>query len=229
MKNAETAAAPACPHCSTTFAPRRKNQKYCSQPCQKAASHNTARGPRTVAHSPDLRLRSKKHYDTAKRLAEKIYTAPPNKRLGLMSDLIKLARGGDLKLRNVLTDPKLLRASPDDAGLFFRRAPASYRTISQAADAYCRMFWGEGVRAVVTGQCPEPPTGEVGDTDGHSPTRHDQRRKAPCRPEGWDFRVTLRPICKGFQWLTVGRAKTRELRALGGCFDNPPSAYEVMR
>ncbi len=206
-----------CPRCQVDFLPGRKNQKYCSQPCQKSASRNAARGTRTVDASPDLRRRSLVHYDTAMRLAEMVYTAPPNKRLGLMSDLIRRARGGDRKLRNILTDPTLLRASPDDKSLFFRRAPASYRTIAQAADAYCRMFWGQGVRAVVSGECPEPPTGEAGDTEGHAPSRPDRQRKAPCRPEGWDFADTLRPICKGFLWLTLGRAKTRELRALGGC------------
>jgi len=211
-----------CPTCQSAFLPRRKDQRYCCKPCARAATRNATRGPRTVAHSPDLRLRSRKHYDTAMRLAELVYTSPPNRRLGLMSDLIRRARGGDTKLRNILTDPTLLRASPDDTGLFFRHAPATYRTIAQAADAYCRMFWGQGVRAVVSGECPEPPTGEAGDTEGHAPSRPDRQRKVPCRPEGQDVADTLRPICKGFLWLTTGRAKTRELRGLGGCPEKVP-------
>lgn len=218
----------ACPKCAATFSPRRKDQRYCSKPCAKAATRNAARGPRTVDFSPELRRRSRMHYDKAMRLAEMVYTMPPNKRLGFMADLIRLAREGERTLRNILTDPTLLRASPDDEGLFFRRSPASYRTISQTADAYCRKFWGAGVKAVVTGECLEPPTGEDGDTDGHAPTPADPKAKAPPCPESWDFKEALRPICKGFIWLTVSRTETRRLMALGGCPGKSPSAYVIV-
>ncbi|MBZ4023462.1 hypothetical protein CKO11_13445 [Rhodobacter sp. TJ_12] len=96
------------------------------------------------------------------RLAERLYTLPPSQRLGYMQTLIEEARSGaSPRLRRVLTMPKLLRASREDRHLFWRRSPESYRTIAQAADRYCRKFWGAGVVAVVRGKVPEPPTGEV--------------------------------------------------------------------
>lgn len=162
------------------------------------------------------------HYDKAIRLAETLYTMDPSFRLAFMSDLIKLARDGERKLRNILTDPVFLGARPSDEGLFFRRSPASYRTIAQAADAFCRRFWGAGVKSVVTGECPEPPSGEEGDTDGHAPSSPAPKRKTPRRPEGWHFRETPAPTCKGFRWLAVGKSETRQLRALGGCPEKIP-------
>ena len=78
-----------------------------------------------------------------------------------MASLIDAARTSDAQLRSILTDPLLLSASRETPGLFFRRCPSSYKTISQAADSYCRKFWGHGVRTVIYDRCPEPETGEV--------------------------------------------------------------------
>lgn len=147
----------ACPTCSKPFNPARANQRYCGRACQK----NAARGPRTVGESPEQQRRSTVHYSRAMYLAECLYMTPPNKRLGLMQEIIEAAREHDSELRSILTDPKLLRASSDEPGYFFRRAPGAYRTISQAAHAYCKKFWGHGVRAVVHKQVDQPETGEV--------------------------------------------------------------------
>lgn len=146
-----------CPSCCNPFQPQRSNQRYCSRPCQK----NASRGSRTVADSWEERHRSSAHYTRALRLAYDIYTLRPDKRLGFMASLIDAARTSDAQLRSILTDPLLLSASRETPGLFFRRCPSSYKTISQAADSYCRKFWGHGVRAVIYGRCPEPATGEV--------------------------------------------------------------------
>lgn len=87
-----------------------------------------------------------------------------------MAEVIAAARGGDGKqmpacgkLRAILTDRVLLNATKEHRSLFPRRAPGVYCTIAQAADRYCRRFWGQGVRAVVYGEAPEPATGEPGD------------------------------------------------------------------
>jgi hypothetical protein len=126
-----------CPACTVSFVPKRSNQKYCSKSCQK----NASRDSREVENKTRNRL----HYHRALDLAELIYTAPVNQRLGIMKTVLEAARDHDKVLRNILTDPVFLYASPDDKSLFHRRAPGSYKTISQAADAYCRKFFGLSV------------------------------------------------------------------------------------
>lgn len=158
VKNEVTAA---CLGCTAPFIPARSNQRYCTPKCQKATTRNTARGPRNVTNSSTERTRARYHNARAKELAVALYSLPPFERLGFMHDLIEAARDHDAHLRGILTDPRLLSAPPEKAHLFFRRCPASYRTIAQAADAYCRRFWGYGAPDVVHSRCPEPETGEV--------------------------------------------------------------------
>lgn len=126
-----------CPTCNCSFEPKRSNQIYCAEPCQK----NASRGSREV----EAKVRNKLHYRRALDLAEAVYTAPIDQRLGIMKNILEAARDHDAVLRNILRYPPFLAASPDDKNLFHRRAPGSYRTISQAADAYCRKFFGLSV------------------------------------------------------------------------------------
>lgn len=146
-----------CPVCSVAFAPARSNQRYCCRACQM----NASRSPRTSAKSATARRRSAAHYERAMFLAERLYSHPPALRLGFMAEIIEHAREHDANLRSLLTDPVLLRASRQDRGLFWRRAPDAYRTIAQAANAYCKRFWGHSVSDVVNGRVPEPESGEV--------------------------------------------------------------------
>ncbi|MFN3723675.1 MAG: hypothetical protein ACK4VZ_11565 [Paracoccaceae bacterium] len=125
-----------------------------------------------------------------------------------MAALIDAARVHDAQLRNILSDPRLLGAGREDRGLFHRRAPGTYKTIAQAADAYCRKFWGHGVCAVIFARCPEPETGELDGTEATESrlrtykgeffggtismtSRLSAKAKLPARPEGWDFRELL--------------------------------------
>lgn len=126
-----------CPTCNNSFEPKRRNQKYCARSCQK----NASRGSREV----EAEVRNKLHYRRALDLAELVYTAPIDQRLGIMKTILETARDHDAVLRNILRYPAFLGASPDERKLFHRRAPGSYRTISQAADAYCRKFYGLSV------------------------------------------------------------------------------------
>lgn len=145
-----------CPKCGAEFMPARSNQTYCSTPCRK----NATRGSRKTTDSNDERQRSSRHYNRARWLAHDLYALPSNKRLGFMAELIDAAREHDAQLRSILTDPVLLSAGREDKGLFHRRAPSSYKTIAQAAHAYCRKFWGHGVKDVIYRRCPDPETGE---------------------------------------------------------------------
>ncbi|WP_092063768.1 hypothetical protein [Poseidonocella pacifica] len=116
---------------------------------------------------------NQRHCAIAAHLSASLYGAPPSERLGVMKRILDCAteqevgfRGAYLDdrcdegrptapriwktspadLRRVLTDPKLLAASPTEANLFHRNAPGSYMTISQAANAYTQKFFGVSLR-----------------------------------------------------------------------------------
>lgn len=131
-----------CPVCSEEFQPRRRDQKYCSKKCAKVPSRNTCRSVRTA----ERKRANMEHYSAALALAAMLYGAPPCERLGVMKEIIDSAASGDSRTRRVLTDLRLLRASPNDVHLFHRRAPGAYRTISQAANAYTRKFFGVSIQ-----------------------------------------------------------------------------------
>src|SRR6056297_1816334 len=154
-----------CPQCEGSF-PFRSNKRFCSPTCRKLHSQQRARSerPANAGNSRTIRRDQEELFDLAMRMAEDLYTRPPGRRLGYLKDAVDLARSGRCsKVRKLLTFPALLRPDPEKKGLFWRRSPAAYRTISQAADRYCRTFWGAGDVAVVRGAVPEPPTGEVVD------------------------------------------------------------------
>lgn len=142
-----------CLYCENEFTGR-SNKKYCSANCRK----NASRGPQTSANSPTKKRENLASLDTAMRMAERLYTLPPSERLGYMKDLVDQARAGDVYLRRTFTNPMLLKGS--ERWLHWR-LDFTYKTIAQAADAYCRKFWGAGVQDVVYGIVEEPATGEV--------------------------------------------------------------------
>jgi predicted nucleic acid-binding Zn ribbon protein len=152
-----------CPACNTPFAKKRANQTYCSEKCRKNhfQKRNRKVNPVNARNSRSKAQDELWFFDSAMRLAEMIYTMPVHARLGFMFDLISRARSGNKKLRQILTNGYLLKAGPDQRRLFYRRSPGIYWTIAQAADRYCRKYWGHSVYDVVYGIAPEPPTGEV--------------------------------------------------------------------
>lgn len=131
----------------------------------------------------------------------------------------------DAQLRNILSDPKMLGAGRQDKGMFHRRAPGTYKTIAQAADAYCRKFWGHGVCAVIFKRCPEPEVGEIDGTEatdirlrtykGEDPngtfeitSRIHSTVQPPARPAGWDFREWVAQSSDKLR-KKIGRAAVR--------------------
>lgn len=152
-----------CSHCSQLFLPNRKDQRFCSSRCRKCESQKKRRlsSPVNSTHSLSKRRDNLVFFDKALRLAEILYSLPVPLRLGFMQDLVIQARSGDKTLRQILSNQYLLRADNTQKWLFHRKCPASYFTIAQAADRYCRKFWGYCVKDVVYGIAPEPPTGEV--------------------------------------------------------------------
>lgn len=152
-----------CPNCKKLFIKRRSDQKFCSERCRKDKSKKLLRKetPANSRNSVSKRRDNTVLFDKALRLAEELYTLPKDKRLGYMKDLIDQARNGNSMLRQILSNQRLLFASKKERIFYHRRCPASYYTIAQAADRYCKMFWNSGVKDVVYGKGPEPPTGEI--------------------------------------------------------------------
>lgn len=93
-------------------------------------------------------------------MADSYYNLPPFERLGHMKELVDEARGGNSKLRNLLSNYYLRHPSESDKWLH-ARGSRGYGTIAQAANAYCWRYWGTHVTDVVYNRCDEPETGEV--------------------------------------------------------------------
>lgn len=124
-----------CPACGTSFMRKRSNQAYCSRPCQRKTSRNSARGDRCAEN----KQRSWKHYDRAARLTEMIYSTPPQERLGMMQHILSFIPH-DAGLRNILTDLELHKEPP--------RAD-NRKNITKAANAYTQKFFGLTIRRYI--------------------------------------------------------------------------------
>lgn len=152
-----------CPQCGDDF-PYRSNKRFCSASCRKASSQRNRRKdqPANAANSRAIRREQHEVFELAARMAETLYTTPPGQRFGYIEEVVQLARSGQCpQVRRILTMPALIRPNPEKKHLFFRACP-NYRTISQAADHYCRNSpWNAGVAQVVRGEVPDPPTGEI--------------------------------------------------------------------
>ena len=155
--NERAAKALFCCVCGTTILSQRTTKKYCSVNCRQKANHNQ----QNSASSKTKARTNAEFFDRAKRLTEVLYTLPPEKRLGFMQQLIGEARGENTKLREVLTNQKLLRPNPIEGKHLFNRSDPTYCTIAQAAQYYCKTFWKANVADVVYKRVQEPETGEV--------------------------------------------------------------------
>ena len=91
-------------------------------------------------------------------MADRLYDLPPFERLGHMKELIDEARGGNTKLRNLLSNYYLRHPNKADRWLH-ARGNRQFFTIAQAANAYCWRYWGTHVSNVVYDRCDEPETG----------------------------------------------------------------------
>ncbi|WP_299960357.1 hypothetical protein [uncultured Roseobacter sp.] len=178
----------ACPVCQVEFIPKRTNQKYCTPKCQKAATKNTARKSREGEH----RVRSVYHYERTMRLAEMLYTAHPQERLGTMQHILSFVEH-DAGLRNILTDRKLLRAHPSkDKRLYFG---GSRKTFPQAANEYTKQFFGVSIvlyiKSAINGTLPDDHEVAVKRRDEVYVPRLTSMKRAKCwhRPLSGDAKV----------------------------------------
>jgi hypothetical protein len=96
-----------CPTCKMEFLAKRSNKKFCSRGCQKVATHNTSRPPRTVAGSPDERRRHATRSKRLQGLTDALFETPPRYRAEFMEKVISEARG-KAELRQWLTKREAL-------------------------------------------------------------------------------------------------------------------------
>lgn len=116
-----------CPKCSQDFAPKRSNQKYCSDPCRKNATR--------ASRKRENKDRTIRHYERASDLEQMVYSVAPSERLGMMKYILEHV-SHDAGLRNILSDPKLHREEPRKSGR---------KNIARAANAYTQKFFGLSV------------------------------------------------------------------------------------
>lgn len=131
----ELAASLSCETCSAGFAPKRKDQRYCSKGCARKATRNATRTTRTKEN----KRMNEQHYDRARAMFRRIYSVAPNQRLGVMQYFLSLVPT-DADLRRILSDPALLSIEPRADGR---------KNVAKAADAYVRMFHGIGIRKYI--------------------------------------------------------------------------------
>lgn len=152
----------ACPNCGHVFIPRRPNMKFCCANCRKAHS----RGKRNSFNSRTTARKNMEFFDTAIRMGNRYYDLPPYERDGHMMELIAEARAGNTKLREILSNWKLLHPNPNHDRWMLPRKSWSHSTIAQEAQFYCWKYWRANVADVVYARVPEPPTGEIEDDEG---------------------------------------------------------------
>ena len=146
-----------CCVCGATIQSQRSTKKYCGANCRQKANRNQ----QNSASSKTKARTNAELFDRAKRLAEELYASPPEKRLGFMQSLIAEARAGNTKLREVLTNQKLLRPNPIKEKHLFHRSDPTFCTIAQAAQYYCKRYWKANVADVAYNRVEEPEKGEV--------------------------------------------------------------------
>lgn len=121
---------PECPRCGQTFQHKRKNQRYCSRPCQKATTQNTMRGSQKIADNSTAKRMSEVQRHRACLLNFELYSKRPADRPAFMEAILSAARIHDRHLHRILSDHRpYLEFETDDWG-----RPNLTRTL----DDYCK-------------------------------------------------------------------------------------------
>ena len=139
----------ACHVCGSGFAAVRRDARFCSAACRKSASRtNVPEAPQNRTSSPSKRRREDEVFDLNMVLCEAYYGMPPAARASYLENLIDLARAGNPRLREVLSNLFLLRTREGSRKTNFRRSRA-YPTIAQEAHRFTTSRWGVHVREAV--------------------------------------------------------------------------------
>lgn len=137
-----------CIQCGASFCAQRSTAKYCNTTCRKAASRGGVPENRTT--SPVQRRREDEFFDLHMRLCETYYGMPPAERPVYLEGLIDRARFGDSRIKRILTNLYLLKASTS-SHVFNLRSSKRYPTIAKEAAAFTKDNWGVSIRDAVSG------------------------------------------------------------------------------
>ena len=94
--------------------------------------------------------------DSASRIAELYFARPPFERLGMMRGYIALAKQGNGKMREILSNEYLLDRKNNDGNPFKGKRGKSFGSLAQACEEYCRHYWKASAREVVYNIAPDP-------------------------------------------------------------------------
>ena len=145
-----------CQHCEASFTGR-KNKIYCSANCRKRHSEpvqNSLKSKEKKNHN--MRL-----FDSASRVAELYFKRPPFDRLEMMRGYIELAKQGNGKMREILSNEYLLDNKNNYGNPFKGKRGKSFGSLAQACEEYCRRYWNASAREVVHNIAPNPDDGVV--------------------------------------------------------------------
>ena len=145
-----------CKHCSNPINGR-PNKKFCSPNCRKRFSEG-------LQNSFESREKKKRNYilfDSAARLAKIYFAQSPFERLGLMQTYISMAREGNSKMREILSN-SFLRSPKNDYGNPYKGIRGrNFGSLAAACERYCRSYWNASSANVVYNRAEEPYDGVV--------------------------------------------------------------------
>ena len=110
-----------CPNCGHPICGR-PNKKFCSANCRKRSSEPL----QNSYESSEKKKRNLVLFDSASRLAEIYFQKPPIERLALMRDYVTMAREGNTKMREILSNSYLMDKKNDCGNPYKGKRGRSY-------------------------------------------------------------------------------------------------------
>jgi len=145
-----------CRHCSVPISGR-SDKKFCSPNCRKRFSEGTQ-------NSFESREKKKRNYvlfDSAARLAKIYVQYSPFERLGLIQSYILMAREGNTKMREILSNHYLMKPDNDYGNPYKGSRGRSFGSLAAACERYCRYYWNASAADVVYNRADEPDDGVI--------------------------------------------------------------------
>ena len=145
-----------CKHCSNPISGR-PDKKYCSANCRKRFSE----GMQNSFESREKKKRNYVLFDSASRLAEIYSQKSPFERLGLMKTYIAMAREGNAKMREMLSNAYLRDSKNDYGNPYKGKRGRSFGSLALACEEYCKQYWDASAADVVYNRADEPDDGVI--------------------------------------------------------------------
>ena len=145
-----------CKHCKVPITGR-SHKLFCSGNCRKRSSEKK----QNSFASREKNNRNMRLFDSASRMARIYFQLPPFERLGLMRELIIIAREGDGKMRSILSNTYLMDNENDYGNPFKGKRGKSYGSLARECEAYCQYYWNASARDVVCNTATEPYDGVI--------------------------------------------------------------------